>query len=84
MAVIFGVISALPLWLVFFFTKEKEDFTAQDRPRLIESLKAAFKNRPFVFMEPPYWLGWPGTSIDCSLPRQVTPNASGSDHEVTS
>ncbi len=58
MAVIFGVISALPLWLVFFFTKEKEDFTAQDRPRLIESLKAAFKNRPFVFSAVIYLLTW--------------------------
>ena len=58
MAVIFGIASALPLWLVFFFTKEKKDFTAQERPRLLASLKAAFKNRPFVFGAVIYLLTW--------------------------
>ncbi len=58
MAVIFGILSALPLWLVFFFTKEKSDFTTQERPRLLVSLKAAVKNRPFVFSAVVYLLTW--------------------------
>jgi GPH family glycoside/pentoside/hexuronide:cation symporter len=49
MAVIFGLLSALPLILVFLYTKEKREFVEQEQPRLIDSLKAALKNRPFIF-----------------------------------
>ncbi len=49
MAIIFGLASAIPLWLVFFYTREKKEFTEQSQPKLINSLKAAFKNKPFVF-----------------------------------
>lgn len=58
MSAIFGVVSALPLWLVFFKTREKEAFIAQDRPKLIPSFKAALKNRPFVFSAVIYLLTW--------------------------
>jgi len=58
MAVVFGAASALPLWLVFFNTKEKEVFAAQEKPRLLASLGAAFKNRPFVFGAVIYLLTW--------------------------
>ncbi|MDK2981603.1 MAG: glycoside/pentoside/hexuronide:cation symporter, family [Chloroflexota bacterium] len=58
MAVIFGGISAVPLWLVFFNTREKEAFVSQEKPKLIASLKAAFKNRPFVFGAVIYLLTW--------------------------
>ena len=58
MAVIFGIASGLPLWLVFFFTKEKETFTEQEKPQLLASLKAALKNRPFVFGAVIYLLTW--------------------------
>ena len=58
MSAIFGVVSALPLWLVFFKTREKEAFIAQDRPKLIPSFKAALKNRPFVFGAVIYLLTW--------------------------
>jgi len=58
MAVIFGAMSALPLWLVFFNTKEKEGFAAQKKPKMIPALKAAFKNRPFVFGAVIYLLTW--------------------------
>ena len=58
MAVIFGVASALPLWLVFFNTRENAVFVAQEKPKMLDSLKAALKNRPFVFSAVIYLLTW--------------------------
>ena len=58
MAVIFGLGSALPLFLVFFNTKEKEVFAAQEKPKFLDSLKAAFKNKPFIFGAVIYLLTW--------------------------
>ncbi len=58
MAVIFGIASALPLWLVFFKTRERQQFTVQDKPKLLPSLKAALKNKPFVFGAVIYLLTW--------------------------
>lgn len=58
MAVIFGLVSALPLILVFFNTKEKETYAKQEKPKMIPALKAAFKNRPFVFGAIIYLLTW--------------------------
>jgi GPH family glycoside/pentoside/hexuronide:cation symporter len=58
MGTIFGLGSAMPLILVFFFTRERKDFTVLEKPKLVESLKAAFKNRPFVFGAVIYLLTW--------------------------
>lgn len=58
MAAIFGLSSALPLFLVFFNTREKEEFAAQEKPKFLESLKAAFKNKPFIFGAVIYLLTW--------------------------
>jgi GPH family glycoside/pentoside/hexuronide:cation symporter len=58
MGAVFGVLSALPLWLVFFNTKEREVFVSAEKPKLIQSLKAAFKNKPFVFSAVIYLLTW--------------------------
>ena len=58
MAIIFGIISALPLWLVFFNTKEQPTLAPKEKPKLIPALKAAFKNRPFVFGAVIYLLTW--------------------------
>jgi len=58
MAVIFGIASALPLWLVFFNTRENAVFIAQEKPKMLDSLKAALKNRPFVFGAVIYLLTW--------------------------
>jgi GPH family glycoside/pentoside/hexuronide:cation symporter len=49
MGVTFGVISALPMLLVFFGTKERQDYMDQEKPDLLESLKSAWKNKPFRF-----------------------------------
>lgn len=58
MAVIFGLASAVPLWLVFFCTREKEIYVTQEKPQMIAALKAALKNRPFVFSAVIYLLTW--------------------------
>lgn len=49
MGIIFGVVSALPLFITFFGTRERQEFMQLEQPKIIESLRAAFKNRPFVF-----------------------------------
>lgn len=58
MAIVFGVISVFPLWLVFFNTKERQSFATKEKPKMIPALKAAFKNRPFVFGAIIYLLTW--------------------------
>jgi glycoside/pentoside/hexuronide:cation symporter, GPH family len=49
MGVIFGLISALPLFLVFWGTRERKEFMEQEQIGFIESIKISVKNRPFVF-----------------------------------
>jgi GPH family glycoside/pentoside/hexuronide:cation symporter len=63
MGLIFGIASALPLLLVFFGTREKPYFTQLERPKLFESLKAALKNRPFVFSAVIYLFTWTSMAI---------------------
>ncbi len=58
MGAIFGIASAIPLWLVFFKTRENEVYIAQEKPSMSASLKAALKNRPFVFSAVIYLLTW--------------------------
>jgi len=52
MGLIFGLASAIPLYFVFFGTREKPIFKRMERPKLWESFKAALQNRPFVFSAP--------------------------------
>jgi len=49
MGLIFGLVSALPLLVVFFGTRERKEFMNQEQSGFIESIKASVKNRPFVF-----------------------------------
>ncbi len=49
MGAIFGLISALPMFLVFFGTKEREEYLDLEKPTLIESLKSTWKNIPFRY-----------------------------------
>jgi glycoside/pentoside/hexuronide:cation symporter, GPH family len=49
MGVILGLVSALPIWLVFWGTRERQEFMHQEQSGLRESIKASVKNRPFVF-----------------------------------
>jgi len=58
MGVIAGAIAATPLLIVFLGTREKKEYMMGKRPKLFPSLKAAFKNRPFVFAAGIYLLTW--------------------------
>lgn len=58
MSVIAGAIAATPLIGVFLGTREKKEFAREEKPKLIPSLKAAFKNRPFIFGAGIYLLTW--------------------------
>ena len=49
MGTIFGLASAIPLLMVFFGTRERMEFSQLKQPGILQSLKAALKNRPFVF-----------------------------------
>jgi GPH family glycoside/pentoside/hexuronide:cation symporter len=58
MGAIFAVISAIPLYVVFFGTRERSEFMQQEQPGLFEALKASLKNRPFVFSAVIYLFTW--------------------------
>jgi len=63
MGIIFGIVSIAPLLLTFFGTKEQKDFMNLERPKLLASLKAAFKNRPFLFGAAIFLLTWVSVDI---------------------
>ena len=63
MGAIFGLASALPLWLVFFGTRERREFMQQEQPRLGQSVKAAWGNRPFIFGLGIYLFTWVAVSL---------------------
>jgi GPH family glycoside/pentoside/hexuronide:cation symporter len=50
MGAVFGLVSALPLWLVFWGTRERTDHINKvESAGLLESVKVMVKNRPFIF-----------------------------------
>ena len=63
MGAIFGVTSAIPFLLVFFGTRERPQFMEQDKPGLRESLRAALRNRPFVYGLIIFLLTWTTVEI---------------------
>jgi GPH family glycoside/pentoside/hexuronide:cation symporter len=58
MGVIFAVASMIPLLITFAGTREREVFMQMERPGFFESLRSAFKNRPFVFSAGLFLLTW--------------------------
>jgi len=62
MGIIFGAVCALPLLLTFFGTRERPEYFAQSQPRLRESLRAVWKNRPFLFAAGIFLFTW--TAVD--------------------
>ncbi len=58
MGIIFAIFSAIPLYVVFFGTKERPEYIQQKQPGLIESIKASLKNRPFIFGAGIYLFTW--------------------------
>ncbi len=63
MGVVFGLVSALPLWLTFLGTRERMSHQAQERSSILQSLRAALKNRPFVFSLVIYLLTWVSVNV---------------------
>ena len=63
MGLIFGFVSALPLLLTFFGTRERQVYMEQEQPQLFQSLRAAVKNRPFVFGMVIFLLTWVAVDI---------------------
>ena len=49
MGAIFGLVSALPMFLTFFGTEEREDLVDLEKPTLLESIKSVWKNVPFRY-----------------------------------
>jgi len=62
MGLVFGFASAIPLWLVFFGSRERPEFMHQKQPSLGESIRASLQNRPFLFSAAIYLFTW--VSID--------------------
>lgn len=46
---VFGFLSAVPLILVFLGTRERKEFMNQEQTGVRQAVKAAWKNRPFIF-----------------------------------
>jgi len=63
MGVIFAVVSAAPLILVFLKTKERPEFMTQTMPSIRGSLKSVFGNRPFLFGLGIYLCTWVAIDI---------------------
>ena len=63
MGALFAAASAVPLWVVFFGTHERQEYSALAEPGLAESLKAAAKNQPFVFSMVIFLLTWVSVDI---------------------
>jgi GPH family glycoside/pentoside/hexuronide:cation symporter len=62
MGIVFGGASIFPILITFAGTRERADYAQQKQPRLFPSIKAAFRNRPFVFSMVMFLLTW--MSID--------------------
>jgi GPH family glycoside/pentoside/hexuronide:cation symporter len=58
MGVLFAIVSALPLLLTFLGTRERQVYMELKQPGLLQSLKAAWQNRPFVSSLGIFLLTW--------------------------
>lgn len=63
MAGVFAAASALPLWLTFLGTEERREFMHLEQSKLVTSLSAAWKNRPFIFGMGIFLLTWVAVDI---------------------
>jgi GPH family glycoside/pentoside/hexuronide:cation symporter len=67
MGLIFGAASALPLLLTFFGTRERREYQEQAIPSVRESLRAARRNRPFLFAMGIFLFTWAGVNVVQSM-----------------
>ncbi len=58
MGAVFGIFSVVPLWLVFFGTREREEFMRRPPKGIRESIRAVRNNRPFLFGLVIYLFTW--------------------------
>ena len=63
MGLVFGIAAALPLFLVFLGTRERQEYMEQGQPSLRQSLRAARQNRPFVLGLIIFLLTWVAVEI---------------------
>jgi GPH family glycoside/pentoside/hexuronide:cation symporter len=63
MGATFGLVSALPLWLVFWSTRERPELMNQPQPSLRQAVRAAMGNPPFLFGLGIYLFTWVSVSI---------------------
>ena len=63
MGIIFGAVCALPLLFTFFGTREKPEYATQAQPSLRGSLRAVWKNRPFLFAAGIFLFTWTAADI---------------------
>jgi GPH family glycoside/pentoside/hexuronide:cation symporter len=63
MGMIFGTVSALPLLVTFFGTREKEEYATQSQPGLREQFNAVRGNRPFWFAAGIFLFTWTAIEI---------------------
>jgi GPH family glycoside/pentoside/hexuronide:cation symporter len=63
MGLLFGLVSAVPLLLIFFSTREREEYMETAPPKLRQSLKAVFRNRPFLLGLGIYLFTWLSVDI---------------------
>lgn len=60
---IFGLVSAIALWMAFIGTRERPEFMNLEPTGLRQAAKAAWKNRPFIFGTVIYLFTWVTVSI---------------------
>ena len=58
MGIIFAIVSAIPLYVVFFGTRERPEFMNLKQPGLVESIRDSLQNRPFIFSAVIYLFTW--------------------------
>jgi GPH family glycoside/pentoside/hexuronide:cation symporter len=63
MGLIFAIISAIPMYVVFFGTRERPEFMQQEQPGLWQSIKDSVQNRPFIFGTIIYLFTWATVDI---------------------
>jgi len=61
--IIFAIVSSLSILLTFVGTHEKAEYTAQKPSSLRESLRAASKNRPFIFAMGIFLFTWTAVEL---------------------
>ncbi len=58
-----GILAALPLVLTFFGVRERPEYLQQSQPGLKDSLRAALKNRPFLYTMGIFLFTWAALEV---------------------